>query len=208
MINPTALATELQAPEYSGQTDAAILDLLNAPLVEYHVPVSSVDVASYLMETFSQLSTPQAPLTLYNVLSLTYRNDAYPEIVRANAENMIDLATGVDRPLALYDNPNYAASLGVLVMAQRYTQAEVDGIINLGQRFRSRAEELFSDGATVTQHDLEMVRRLPLQEAFNDIRQQVADGYNRVITAIDTAEQNGTVPDFAALVDEFAGEAI
>jgi hypothetical protein len=200
MIEPTALKTELEKPEYSGLTDAAILDALNAETVEYHVPVSSVDVSTHLMETESAV---MPPLKMYNMLSLTWQNPVYPEAVRAVAEQMIDLATGVDRPLALHDNPGYAQALGVLVQAGRYTPEEVAGVINLGQRFTSVAAEL---GGTATQHDLDLVRRLPLQEAFAALRQQVADSYNRVVAAIDDGEANGVVPDFAALVTVF-GEA-
>lgn len=178
-MNYELLAHELKNDEYDGKSAAECAALLNAPGVVDYVPVSSVDVATHLMETPCQAV---APLSLYNCLSLTYRNPAFPPQVQAIAENIIDLATGVDRPLSLRGNGGYEQAFGILVQAGRYTQAEVDGILDLGKRTISRAEDVL--GGPVTETDVQIAWNQEEIEETELRRSQVNSSYGATLALV------------------------
>lgn len=175
-MNIQDLKTELESDAYRGMDDAAKLDALNAETQEYHVPVATSDVQNYLMTTFS--STP--PLTLYNKLSLTYRNNAYPDVVRAIAESAIDLANGQIRELELHGE-GYTQMAGALVQAGVWTPSEANAVLNLGRRTRSRAQDL--GWGVVTPGDL---NALQVQDAL--------DYATARVTSLDAAEDAALQP--------------
>lgn len=203
-MNYQLLKTELETSSYSSLDAEAAAAKLNEATIAYHVPVSSVDIATYLMET---PCSAIAPLSLYNCLSLTYRNSAFPAQVQAIAENIIDLATGVDRPISLRKREaanvpgQYENAFGVLVQAGRYTQTEVDGVLDLGKRFHSTAQKLL--GQNVTTDDVNRARNLDTLNSLAELRTWAGAGYNALIAKLEEGETNLTLPSKTELLAEF-----
>ncbi len=162
MINVDIQALKTWREEHADKNNAQFLVMANGATIEKHEPVSTVVISAHLMETFSHLATAQEPLTIYNVLSDTYRPDSgFAKIVRLNAENIIDLSTGVERALSLHDNPKYGQQLSLLVSAGRLSTQERQIILNLGRSFKTPAQEKLGEDITVTQQDLNIAALLP-----------------------------------------------
>jgi len=188
-MNYTLLQERFDA---ANKPDAEFLTEYNAPTIAVNVPVSSVDVATHLMTTLSHHSTPTAPLTLYNVLSLTYRNDGLPETVRAHAENAIDLATGVERALDMNGNPMYGMMLATLVGAGRFSADEAADVLGLGAVMQSQS--VIDHGRETTQADLSAMRNQPAIPAVESLLNGATNGYNAALVELQAnlrALQNG-----------------
>lgn len=203
-MNYEALSAELEKPKYNGLDDAAIVEALNAETVEYHVEPATSDLQNYLMTTVS--STP--PLTLYMKLSLTYRNADYSDVVRAVAESAIDLANGQIPNVNLYGNPLYSVMMGVLVQAEVWTQAEADGVLNFGRRYRSRAAEL--GGTEATEQDIAIARLWPQIQSVQTLQLRHAAATNTNTGTLASklealyAGQNVSAPTWDDLAQSYA----
>lgn len=155
---------------YAGKTAQQQADLGNTQSIPYDVIVDTWVVHNFLLGS-----------GIYGKLLDAYHNNAN-EQVRIIAEEAIDTVMGQIPQLDVNSNSTIVQGMEALEQAGVLTQGDANSIIALGQRHRSRFEQLWGDGTVVTAPQITAALLQPKRDSIASLSRQAGNGYNLVAT--------------------------
>jgi len=191
------LAAELQQPQYTGMSDAEIVDALNA-----------VSASTRRAVPLAALLATAALNGSYAAVKAAAENEAAPAAVRGVCASVLVLMSGVFTEINL-DDPRVQASLGALAQAgvlSAAQMAEIDALADVPGR--SRAQEIGL--GTVTVEDILDARdwlaaqeaEATRQAAYALLRERLINSPRSALARLQMMQYDGTpAPAWAEVLE-------
>ena len=191
------LAAELQQPQYTGMSDAEIVDALNA-----------VSASTRRAVPLAALLATAALNGSYAAVKAAAENEAAPAAVRGVCASVLVLMSGVFTEINL-DDPRVQASLGALAQAgvlSAAQMAEIDALADVPGR--SRAQEIGL--GTVTVEDILDARdwlaaqeaEATRQAAYARLRERLINSPRSALARLQMMQYDGTpAPAWAEVLE-------